>query len=97
MQFKSDLEWESDYEKYRFSFKEWGNFLNFFRLDPDMMVTVPARGYDEKGERVTERKIRLRDLPKHKSGAGAVRFSIRTRNKLVKFDASGAVFQPKGE
>ena len=97
MLFKSDLEWNSQYEQYRFSFKEWGNFLNFFRLDPDMEVTIPSRAIDENGVRAKEQKIRLRDLPKFKSSAGSVKFSVQTQNKLVKFDTVGASFQPKGE
>jgi len=97
MVFKSDLEWESDYQHHRFSFKEWTNFLNFFRLDPDMMVTVPSRAVDENGNRAKEQKIRLRDLPKHKSGATSMKLAVQTANKLVKFEAAGASFQAKAE
>lgn len=97
MTFKSDLEWESDYENHRFSFKEWGNFLDFFRLDPDMVVTVPSNAVDENGVRERERKIRLADLPKFKSGANSVKLSVQTANKLVKFDTAGAQFKAKAE
>jgi len=97
MIFKSDLEWETDYQHHNFSFKEWDNFLNFFRLDPNMEVVVPSRAVDENGKREKEKKIRLADLPKHKSGASAVKFSVQTQNKLVKFNAAGQKFQPIAE
>ena len=97
MLFKSDLEWESDYKHHRFSFKEWANFMSFFRLDPDMLVTVPSRAVDENGVRTKEQKIRLADLPKFKSGVGGVKLSVQTANKLVKFDTVGASFQAMAE
>ena len=97
MTFKSDLEWESDYKHHRFSFKEWSNFLQFFRLDPDMIVTIPSRAVDENGNRTKEQKIRLADLPKFKSGANSVKLSVQTANKLVKFDTVGSSFQAMAE
>lgn len=78
MRFKSGLEWNSPYEQYRFSFKEWVNFLSFFRLDPDMEVAVPSRVSDENGVRVKERKIRLRELPARRPGESALKFSVQT-------------------
>ena len=97
MVLKSELEWESDYQHHRFSFKEWGNFINFFRLDPNMEVVVPSRAVDENGNRAKEQKIRLRDLPKHKSGATSIKLAVQTQNKLVKFEAVGKDFQAKKE
>ena len=95
MKLNSELEWESDYKHHRFSFKEWGNFLSFFRLDPDMVVSIPSRAVDENGNRAKEQKVRLRDLPKHKSSGARMKFSIQTVNKLVEFEAAGPDFMAK--
>lgn len=95
MQLHSDIEWESDYQRHRFSFKEWGNFLSFFRLDPNLTVSVPSRAVDENGVRLKEQKIRLRDLPKHKSGGSRIKFTVQTVGKLVTFETSGQEFQAK--
>lgn len=93
MLLKSDLEWESDYEKHTFSFKEWPKFLMFFRLDGNMLVTVPSRIVGDGGVKMGEQKIRLADLPKFKAGINATKLSIQTADKLIKFDTAGATFK----
>lgn len=89
----SDLEWDSEYEKHSFSFKEWPKFLMFFRLDGDMLVTVPSRIVGEHGTKMGEQKIRLADLPKYKAGLNSVKLSVQTADKLIKFDTVGASFK----
>ncbi len=93
MLLKSDLEWDSEYAKHSFSFKEWPKFLMFFRLDGNMLVTVPARGVASDGSKMREQKIRLADLPKYKAGLNSIKLSIQTENQLVKFDTLGASFK----
>lgn len=93
MIFKSDREWLSDYEKHRFSFKEWANFLDFFRLNGNQLITIPSRIVNDAGTPAREQKIRLADLPKYKSGISNLKFSIQTENKLVSFDTAGPFFR----
>lgn len=93
MLLKSDLEWDSEYENHRFSFKEWANFLSFFRLNGDQMVTVPLRIVGEDGVKMGEQKIRLADLPKFKAGLNSIKLSIQTADKLIKFDTVGTSFK----
>ncbi len=94
MLIQSDLEWDSEYEKHSFSFKEWPKFLMFFRLDGNMLVTVPSRVVDADGTHMRDQKIRLADLPKFKAGLNSVQLSIQTADKLIKFDTVGARFKP---
>ncbi len=91
--FKSDREWLTDYEKHRFSFKEWANFLDFFRLNGNQLITIPTRLVNDAGTPEREQKIRLADLPKYKSGIGNFKFSVQTENKLISFDTTGPVFK----
>jgi hypothetical protein len=93
MLLKSDLEWDEEYEKHSFSFKEWPKFLMFFRLSGDSLVTVPTRVVGDKGTEMRDQKIRLADLPKHKAGLNSIKLSVQTQNKLVKFDTVGASFK----
>ena len=93
MLLKSDLEWDSEYEKHTFSFKEWPKFLMFFRLNGDTLVTVPSRVVNEHGTQMKEQKIRLADLPKYKSGINSVKLSVQTENKLINFNTAGASFK----
>lgn len=93
MLLKSDLEWDSEYDKHSFSFKEWPKFLMFFRLDGNMLVSVPMRVVGAKGVEMREQKIRLADLPKHKPGLNSVKLAVQTADKLVKFDTVGASFK----
>ncbi len=93
MLLKSDLEWDNEYAKHSFSFKEWPKFLMFFRLDGEMLVSVPSRGVSADGTPTREQKIRLADLPKFKAGLNSVKLSVQTENKLIKFDTAGASFK----
>ena len=98
----SEREWHTFYESHRFSFKEWENFLMFFRLDGNMLITIPSRRVNDDGSKAKEQKIRLIDLPKYKGGITNLKFSVQTENKLVTFDTTGPVFKagyeaPKGE
>ena len=74
----------------------------FFRLDGDMLITIPSRRVNDDGSKAKEQKIKLSDLPKYKSGISGLKFSVQTENKLVTFDTAGAFFKagyeaPKGE
>lgn len=93
MIFQSEREWHSFYESHRFSFKEWENFLMFFRLDGDMLITIPSRRVNDDGTKAKEQKIKLRDLPKYKGGISGLKFSVQTENKLVSFDTTGPYFK----
>lgn len=91
--FNSEREWHAFYESHRFSFKEWENFLMFFRLDGNMMITIPSRRLNDDGSKAKEQKIKLRDLPKFKGGIANLKFHVQTENKLVTFDTAGAYFK----
>ena len=91
--FQSDREWLPDYEKHRFSFKEWANFLDFFRLNGNQLITIPSRVLKDDGAPAREQKIRLADLPKFKAGISNLKFSVQTENKLVSFDTTGPIFK----
>ena len=102
MIFQSEREWHAFYEGHRFSFKEWENFLMFFRLDGDMLITIPSRRVNDDGTPERLQKIKLRDLPKYKGGLPKLKIGVQTENKLVTFDTTGPVFKagyetPKGE
>jgi hypothetical protein len=93
LMFESEREWHTFYESHRFSFKEWDNFLMFFRLDGDMAITVPSRRLGDDGKPEKELTIKLRDLPKHKGGIANLKLGVQTENKLVTFETSGAFFK----
>lgn len=99
---QSEREWHSFYESHRFTFKEWENFLMFFQLDGNTLITIPSRRVNDDGTKAKEQKIKLSDLPKFKGGISGLKFHVQTENKLVTFDTTGAFFKagyeaPKGE